>query len=122
MNDFDRRHAGRSATDRDAPSECEALSERDDTASDRDSLASGLLPRDYASRGATFVRRPVRQREETKMYRTLAVRVEGEPTTLLVGPKAGVSPTQAYRITAVRSVRSGRLVTVKFRPTRSRTE
>ncbi|MFC4448010.1 hypothetical protein [Halorussus aquaticus] len=115
MNDFDRRHAARSATDRDAPSECEALADRDDTASD--TLASGLLPRDYASRGATFVRRPVRQHEETRMYRALAVRIEGEPTTLLVGPRAGVSPTQAYRIVAIRGVRSGRLVTVRFRPT-----
>ncbi|UPW00743.1 hypothetical protein M0R88_01245 [Halorussus gelatinilyticus] len=120
MNDFDRRHAARSATDRDVPSEREALSDRDDTACDP--LVSGLLPRDYAGRGARFVRRSNRQREETRMYRALAVEIEGEPTTLLVGPQASVSPTRAYRIVAVRGVRSGRLVTVRFRPTRSPTK
>ncbi|WP_135824326.1 hypothetical protein [Halorussus ruber] len=115
MNDFDRTPAARSVSD------------SDDTLSDSDVLTAGLLPRDHACRGATFVRRPdceqtTPERERTRMYQALAVRVGAEPTTLLVGPHAVVSPTRTYRVEAVRKVASGRLATIQFCPTSARLE
>ena len=84
--------------------------------SDRELLVCGLLPREHADRGTTFVRRPEDESEPTKMYRAVAVRVGDDSTTLLVGPKCDISPSQTYLVVDVRGVSSGRMKTVRFCP------
>ncbi|WP_137285153.1 hypothetical protein [Halorussus salinisoli] len=90
--------------------------------SDCEATICGLLPREYARRGATLVRRPNDDPGPTKMYRAVAVHVEESSTTLLVGPQCDLSPSRTYRVVEVRGVPSGRLKTVRFRPTNASTE
>ncbi|WP_276278957.1 hypothetical protein [Halorussus caseinilyticus] len=87
--------------------------------SDDETFVCGLLPSDHARRGARLVRRPSDDAGPTRMYRAVAVRVDGEPTTLLAGPQCDLPPSRSYRVVDVRGVPSDRFRTVGFRPTSS---